>query len=163
MSDPTQTEFAPTKRSAAWRRRLSCIVLSALFAWVASACGGDIEARMAEVRALQDVGQFSASIDELRQILAVSPDLPEATYRLGVALVQTGEPSRAVWALEKATESSDYAIPAALLLASAHFGQHNFEASIRAADKVLELDPDRHAALRIRAQANLGAVRQNHR
>ena len=63
-------------------------------------CGGDIEARMAEVRALQDVGQFTASIDELREIMAISPDLPEAAYRLGVALVQTGEPSRAVWALQ---------------------------------------------------------------
>jgi tetratricopeptide (TPR) repeat protein len=159
MSDRTRTEFAPKKGSAARPRNLSFVALSLLLAWVASGCGGDIEARMAEVRALQDVGQFSASIDELRQILAVSPDLPEATYRLGVALVQTGEPSRAVWALEKAAESSQYAIPAALLLASAHFGQHNFEAAIRAADKVLELDPERHAALRIRAQANLGAVR----
>jgi tetratricopeptide (TPR) repeat protein len=114
---------------------------------------------MAEVRALQDVGQFAASIDELRQILAISPDLPEATYRLGVALVQTGEPARAVWALEKAAESQEYAIPAALLLSSAHFSQHNFEACIRAADRVLDLDPDRHAALRLRAQGNLGAGR----
>ena len=68
----------------------------------ALACGGDVESRMAEVRALQDVGQFNASIDELREILAVAPDLPEATYRLGVALVQTSEPSRAVWALAAA-------------------------------------------------------------
>ncbi|MDP7570058.1 MAG: tetratricopeptide repeat protein, partial [Myxococcota bacterium] len=121
-----------------------------------SGCGGDIEARMAEVRALQDVGQYQASIDELRQILSIEPDLPEATYRLGVALLQTGEPSRAVWALEKATENPAYAIRAALLLASAHFSQQNFEASIRAADRALEIDPDQHAALRMRAMANVG-------
>ena len=124
-----------------------------------SGCGGDIEARMAEVRALQDVGQYQASIDELRQILSIEPDLPEATYRLGVALLQTGEPSRAVWALEKATENPAYAIRAALLLASAHFSQQNFEASIRAADRALEIDPDQHAALRMRAKANVGAAR----
>lgn len=159
MSEATQSASARPGRPAAQGRALSCAALFLALAWLASGCGGDVEARMAEVRALQDVGQFSASIDELRQILAVSPDLPEATYRLGVALVQTGEPSRAVWALEKAAESREYAIPAALLLASAHFGQHNFEAAIRASDRVLELDPERHAALRIRAQANLGAVR----
>lgn len=124
-----------------------------------SGCGGDLDARMAEVRALQDVGQYEASIDELRQVLAIEPDLAEATYRLGVALVQTGEPSRAVWALEKAAEDQEYAIRAALLLASAHFSQHNFEASIRAADRALQVDPDQHAALRIRAKANVGAAR----
>jgi len=126
---------------------------------VLSGCGGDIDARMAEVRALQDVGQYEASIDELRQVLAIEPDFPEATYRLGVALVQIGEPSRAVWALEKAAESKEYAIRAALLLASAHFSQHNFEASIRAADRAFEIDPNLHAALRIRLKANVGAAR----
>ena len=107
-------------------------------------CEGDIEARMAEVRALQDVGQFTASIEELREILAIVPDLPEASYRLGVALVQTGEPSRAVWALEKAAESREYAIPAALLLATAHFSGQNFEATVAAANRVLELERESH-------------------
>ena len=72
---------------SAWRGALACVLTLALGAL---GCGGDIEARMAEVRALQDVGQFTASIEELREILAVAPDLPEATYRLGIALVQTG-------------------------------------------------------------------------
>jgi tetratricopeptide (TPR) repeat protein len=114
---------------------------------------------MAEVRALQDVGQFNASIDELREVLAVAPDLPEATYRLGVALVQTGEPSRAVWALEKAAESPEYVVPASLLLASAHFGSGNYEATVKAADRVLAQDPDRTVALQLRAKGNLGAGR----
>jgi tetratricopeptide (TPR) repeat protein len=122
-------------------------------------CSGDVESRMAEVRALQDVGQFNASIDELREILAIAPDLPEATYRLGVALVQTGEPSRAVWALEKAAESPEYTVPASLLLASAHFGSGNYEATVKAADRVLAQDPDRSVALQLRAKGNLGAGR----
>jgi len=112
---------------------------------------------MAEVRALQDVGQFSASIEELREILAIVPDLPEASYRLGVALVQTGEPSRAVWALEKAAESDEYAIPASLLLASAHSAAQNYEAQVAAASRVLERDPERMPALRMRAMGYLGA------
>jgi len=122
-------------------------------------CGGDVEARMAEVRALQDVGQFTASIDELREILAERPDDPEASYRLGVALVQTGEASRAVWPLEKAAESPDYAVQASLLLASAHFANQNFEAVVKAADRVLEADPERLVALKMRAKGNLGAGR----
>ncbi len=114
---------------------------------------------MAEVRALQDVGQFTASIDELREILAERPDDPEASYRLGVALVQTGETSRAVWPLEKAAESPDYVVQASLLLASAHFANQNFEAVVKAADRVLEADPDRIVALKMRAKGNLGAGR----
>ena len=131
----------------------------ALLAWGSAilGCGGDVEARMAEVRALQDVGQFTASIDELREILATRPDDPEASYRLGVALVQTGEVSRAVWPLQKAAESPDYSVPASLLLASAHFANGNFEAVVEAADRVLEVDPDRLVALRMRAKGNLGA------
>ena len=142
--------------SASVRLRRAAALAAAL---PALACGGDVESRMAEVRALQDVGQFSASIDELREILAVSPDLPEATYRLGVALVQTGEPSRAVWALEKAAESAEYAVPASLLLASAHFGSGNYEATVKATDRVLAQDPDRTVALQLRAKGNLGAGR----
>jgi len=133
---------------------LSLLAISAL---LALGCGGDIEARMAEVRALQDVGQFTASIDELREILAISPDLPEASYRLGVALVQTGEPSRAVWALQKAAESPSYAIVAGLLLASAQLNNQNFEEVVRATDRVLEIDPNRQVALQLRAKGNLGA------
>ena len=130
-----------------------------VWSWLILGCGGDIESRMAEVRALQDVGQFTASIDELREILAVRPDDPEASYRLGVALMQTGETSRAVWPLEKAAESPEYTVQASLLLASAHFANQNFEAAIKAADRVLEADPDRIVALKMRAKGNLGASR----
>lgn len=138
------------------RDRLAGALCLAALALATLGCEGDIEARMAEVRALQDVGQFTASIEELREILAIVPDLPEASYRLGVALVQTGEPSRAVWALEKAAESQEYAIPAALLLASVHFASQNFEATIASANRVLELEPDRTAAIRLRASGHLG-------
>jgi tetratricopeptide (TPR) repeat protein len=131
----------------------------ALLLGIASGCGGDIESRMTEVRALQDVGQFDASIDELKEILAIDPDLAEANYRLGLAQVQMGEPSRAIWALQKAAESSEYQIPAGVLLASTHLQTQNFDEAIRAATRALEADPDREAALRIRAMAQLSARR----
>ena len=120
-------------------------------------CGGDVQSRMAEVRALQDVGQFTASIDELREILVIAPDLPEASYRLGVALVQTGERSRAIWSLQKASESAEYSIPAGSLLATVHLANRDFDEALRVIDRVLEIDPERIAALQLRAKANIGA------
>jgi tetratricopeptide (TPR) repeat protein len=152
---------APLQRiHGASRVGAACLAMLAMLAITTPGlgCRGDIEARMAEVRALQDVGQFTASIEELREILSISPGLPEATYRLGVALVQTGEPSRAIWALEKAAEHEEYTVPAGMLLASAHFSVQNYEAVVRAADRVLEIDPERIPALHMRAQGNLGAT-----
>src|SRR5262245_47581165 len=157
-SRPMRPTSLPTRRPPTLRRSLGGLAATAL-ALAPAGCGGDVESRMAEVRALQDVGQFNASIDELREILAVAPDLPEATYRLGVALVQTGEPSRAIWALEKASESPEFAVPASLLLASAQFGSGNYEATVKAADRVLAQDKDRTVALQLRAKGNLGAGR----
>ncbi|MCH2169245.1 tetratricopeptide repeat protein [Myxococcota bacterium] len=126
-------------------------------ALLAVGCGGDVDSRMAEVRALQDVGQFHASINELREILVVDPDLPEASYRLGVALVQTGERSRAIWSLQKASESADYAVPAHSLLATVHLANYDYDEALRSIDRVLELEPERQAALELRAKANIGA------
>jgi tetratricopeptide (TPR) repeat protein len=128
---------------------------------LAIGCGSDVDSRMQEIRALQDVGQFTESITELREVLAISPDLPEANYRLGAALVQTGDPSRAIWALKKASESQEFAVPAGLMLASAHFTVRDLEEAIRAIDRVLELDPERIAALQLRAKANLDIARHD--
>jgi tetratricopeptide (TPR) repeat protein len=158
-TSPEPLPSAPRRRSVAGSAAPSTLPTLLALAWLCVGCGGDIEARMAEVRALQDVGQFSASIDELREILAIAPDYPEAAYRLGVALVQTGESSRAVWALQKAAESPTYAVVAGLLLASAHLDNENFEEAVRAVDRVIEIDPDRQVALQLRAKGNLGAGR----
>jgi len=141
-------------RLAGWRvgSLLGCLAL----VWIPIGCGEDAGTAMAEVRALQEAGQFSASVDELHRILAKLPDLPEANYRLGVALAQTGNPSRAIWPLQKASESNDYQILATLLIASVQFRLTNFEESIRATNRLLEIDPTHRAARTIRAQANLG-------
>ena len=147
--------FTNDRRSARPALARPALLFLALVVACTTACGGDVESRMAEVRALQDVGQFQSSIDELREILTIAPDLPEANYRLGLALVQTGEPSRAVWPLQKASESEEYAITAGLLLASTHLQTKNYDEAVRAANRVLEVDPDRIAALRVRAMANL--------
>ncbi len=121
-------------------------------------CSG-VESQLGEIRLLQQQGQFEESIGKLDQVLAHEPGHAEANYRLGLALVQTGEPSRAVWPLQKASEASGYEISAGVLLASTYFQTQNFDEAIRAADRVLALEPERQAALRIRANANVAARR----
>lgn len=124
------------------------------------ACASSVEDRLAEVRQLQDAGQFSESIEPLRELLAKNPDLGEANYLLGVALVQTGQMSLAVWPLEKASSDPSQALTAGLLLASTYLGLQAHEDAVRVATKVIEQDPDRVAALKVRAQALLGANRR---
>ncbi len=134
-----------------------CGVLLGL-ALALGACGGDVETRMQEVRALQDVGQYKASIPDLREILSAQPDLPEASYRLGMALVQTGERSRAIWPLQRAAESgAEFALQAGQLLASVHLDGQDFEEALRVIERLLEQVPDDKLALQMRANAHIGA------
>lgn len=142
-----------TPRSASWRPCVLALALAAL------ACGADLQTRLAEIRALQAAGQFNESIEPLREILKSEPDSPEANHLLGIALLQTGQPSLAVWSLEKATQDERYAVESGLLLASAFLSIESFDDAIRAADKVLAKDPTRAHAVHVRAHANLGASR----
>jgi tetratricopeptide (TPR) repeat protein len=134
------------------------VTLAALAGLFALGCGG-VESQLGAIRELQEQGQFEASIGALDQVLARDPGNAEANYRLGLALVQTGEPSRAVWPLQKAAEASGYEISAGVLLASTYFQTQNYDEAIRAADRVLGAEPERQAALRIRANANVAARR----
>jgi tetratricopeptide (TPR) repeat protein len=128
-------------------------VLVALLA--TTACQYDRESRMAEIRALQAAGQFDESIAPLRVLLTAEADHPEANYRLGVALVQTGRPSLAIWPLQKAAQSEEFNIQAGLLLATTLLSTEANEEAVRAADQVLSIDADHMAALQTRARANI--------
>ncbi|MEE2673874.1 MAG: tetratricopeptide repeat protein [Myxococcota bacterium] len=134
-------------------------VLVALLASFTTACQYDRESRLAEIRALHAAGQFDESIAPLRVLLTADAENPEANYRLGVALVQTGRPSLAIWPLQKATRSDEFKILAGLLLASTLLQSESYEEAIRAADGVLAVEPDRVAALYTRARGNIGAGR----
>lgn len=131
-------------------------LLVAIFACLALsvACGG-VESQLGEVRSLQEAGQFDPSIAPLRRILAEDSNHPEANYRLGIALRQTGRPSLAVWPLQKASESDEYAVQAGLLLASTLAANQAHEESIKAATRVLALEPANVLALHTRGQAYL--------
>ena len=141
--------FAVTR--ALWVVGLAALLVSS------TGCQYDREARMEEIRALQAAGQFDESIAPLRVMLTAEADHAEANYRLGVALVQTGRPSLAIWPLQKATESEEFNIQSGLLLASTLLSTEAYEEAIRAADQVLSTEPDRVAALYTRARSNISA------
>ncbi len=135
------------RRAALWIGVFTCFALLA-------ACSG-IESQLEEVRSLQEAGQFDPSIAPLRRILAEDSNHPEANYRLGIALRQTGRASLAVWPLQKASESDEYAIQAGLLLASTLAANTAHEEAIKAATRVLTLDAANVMALHTRGQAYL--------
>jgi len=139
-------------------RRL--LLLLASFALGASiACGGDLESRLAEIRTLQESGKFEESIEPLRGLVTTNSSNPEVNFRLGLALVQTGRASLAIWPLNKAAESEAYALNAGVLLATTLLQTEDFAEAVRAANRVLEIDPDNKPALYSRAQGNISAAK----
>ncbi len=122
-------------------------------------CYNDAETRLAEIRAIQAAGRFDDSVKPLRVLLTAEPDQPEANYRLGVALVQTGRASLALWPLMKAANSEEFGTQAGLLLTATLISQESYEEAIRAVNRILEGDPDSLSALYARASALIGGGR----
>ena len=125
--------------------------------WTISGCSGDRQAQLDEIRSMQQAGQFDPSISPLRQLLADDPDNGEANYMLGLALRQTGRPSLAVWPLHKAAENEQYQVQAGIMLATTLATNGDNEESIRAATKVLEVEPENTLALFTRGKSYLVA------
>ena len=82
-------------------------------------------------------------------------DHPKANFLLGLALVQTRQPTLAIWPLRKATDSREYQINGGVLLASALLQTEGFEGAIEASNDVLELDPANIGALLLHADASM--------
>lgn len=141
------------------RARVRLLVLLPLLGMVAfSGCRGSDEAQLEEIRALQDAGLYAETVEPLREFLAESPDQPEANYRLGTALLRTGQASLALWPLHKAAASEEYGVSAGLALASTLLGQGQREEALQAANAVLEIEPGNEGALSVRAQAALAGA-----
>lgn len=141
------------------RSGLPFVLLGLLLACLAvlPGCYRDSESRLVEIRTLHRSGEFDASIEPIRALLHTDPTNPEANYRLGVALVQTGRNGLAIWPLQKAAQTPDYGVSAGILLAGLLFEAKDYEEAVRTADQVLTLDPERIGALYIRGKSNVGA------
>jgi tetratricopeptide (TPR) repeat protein len=142
------------------RTRVGSVTFAPALALLASltlavlACGGgggDFEERLAEMRALQDEGKAAETLEQLTALSADHLDHPELNYRLGLAMIASGRPTEAVFPLDKAAATQEFAVPAGILLASTLANTDNHAGALRAATRVLEHEPDHEAALLLRA------------
>ena len=108
-----------------------------------------------DVRRLQESGRYEESLEPLRRGLERNPDDSELHYRNGVALVQTGSLTQAVWSLRKAMEDPEWIQRAGLLLASAGLRAHNHEMALEAIDRVLDDHAEDVDALVMRANIEI--------
>lgn len=150
-AEPRTLRPLRTRRLHPWRLLGVAVCVVMLLA-----CGGHGKDRMQEVRALQGKGEMRQSIPKLRAILDKHPDDAEASYRLGLALVQTGALGEAVFPLQNAAKSQKYSESAGVMLASTLLKTENWATAVKAADQVLAKDPKNQAALVIRSQAGIG-------
>lgn len=114
---------------------------------------------LAKARGLQQRGRFAESLPDLRRALEREPGLPEAQYRYGLALLRSGEPSRALWPLQGAAVSTEYALASSPLLAAAYLQTHNYDEVVRVADALLSREPEHVEVRGLRARAQLSARR----
>jgi tetratricopeptide (TPR) repeat protein len=159
---PVGPATGPARPAARSSHRLVVLLTAislALLALTPVGCSRDVESRLAEIRALQQGGEFEASIEPIRVLLHSEPSQPEGNYRLGIALVQTGRKGLAIWPLQKASQTDEYGVQAGLMLAQLLVGTKDYEEAIRTADQVLARDPSRVGALYVRGEANIGAAR----
>lgn len=130
---------------------LACVLLVALGAF--AACREESDSLEA-VRRLQAKGQFAATLEPLRELLAENPSDPEPNYLYGRALLATQQITSATWPLRQAMEDPDWLLPAGVELAHAGLVSADFNEVVRVTTKMLESHPDDPTALLYRAQAN---------
>jgi tetratricopeptide (TPR) repeat protein len=114
---------------------------------------------VAEIRELHAAGRFADSLEPLRGLVEARPDDVEVHYLYGLALLRSGQPSLALWSLRKAMEDPDWLVPAALQLGAGALTTGNHEEAMKAADRILEVEPDHLEALLLRAHARVESRR----
>ena len=145
-----------SSRARRWLVVPLCLVLATFVG-----CSKSVDEQLAEARLQQEVGSFKESIDTLQAILDDVPDHPEANMLLGSAQVATGQPALAIWPLEVAGRSPEFADQADVALGAAYLGLEQYDSALKAADRVLARDPDkpevRQAAITIRASTHVSS------
>jgi tetratricopeptide (TPR) repeat protein len=138
-------------RSDSLRARCACAIAIA-FCLAPIACGPSDP--LPALRAQQESGDFSGSVEPLRALLEKQPDNAEANYLYGRALVATQRAGLASWALRRAMQDPAWEVPAGLELANAALTTGDNNEAVEIATKVLEHDPDNVMALQTRASAH---------
>ncbi|HVJ43473.1 MAG TPA: tetratricopeptide repeat protein [Dongiaceae bacterium] len=108
----------------------------------ASAIGDAIDQMIEPIVTLLNAQEFTGAEAALKELLAASPEHAEGLHLYGLLLSQTGREEQGIAALRKATERA----PAIALywnnLAAAYSRHQEWDASVAAARKATELDPN---------------------
>jgi tetratricopeptide (TPR) repeat protein len=144
-------------RSAPAGSRCRNVFAAALLACVAlGGCSpGD---PLETARQRQARGDFTGSIEPLREVLAGNPEHPEANFLYGRALART-EPNLSVWALSKAMQDPEWLVPAGLHLALLALTAEDFYDVEQVTGRILEHEPDNLKALMYRANGRAHSKR----
>ena len=137
------------------------LAMAAIVALLGLHCGqsADRTTQIQQVVQMQEDGRFRDAISSLREMLDENPDDPQLNHLYGLSLLSTGRPALAVWSLRKASENEEFAVRDGLLLSRALMRGGSAEDAVAAASRVLEVEPDNMEALRLRLEANLGAMK----
>jgi len=107
----------------------------------------------AEAELLLEEERFEEAMPLLEELLDRSPDDRELNSLYGTALLSTGNPSMAIWPLDKAAELPGAGHESLLLLARAHLDIGSPSDAVEVIDRVLDERPDILEALELRIEA----------
>jgi len=148
---------SPMKSAVELARRAFplCLLCGALV--VGTACPQGSGDRLDEIRGLHARDRYEESLEGLRALMDEDPTDPEVNYLFAKTLMQTGEPSLAIWPLRRVIEFPDYAFDAGMMLAWATLDSRTPQDAVDAVTVALVTEPDNVEALALRAHANLKA------
>lgn len=121
----------------------------------ALACADPLQRRVDSAREQLEGGSVAEAVTMLHELVSEAPQHREANYLLGLSYLQAGRPGLAVGPLAKSSASEEFAGSAGVALASALLDSGDPRGAVAAANRVLEIEPERVAALHTRAQALL--------
>jgi predicted Zn-dependent protease len=147
----------PMKSAFEWGRRTFTMGLLCGALVFGTACPQGSDDRLDEIRELHARNRYEDSLEGLRALMDVDPTDPEVNYLLAKALMQIGEPSLAIWPLQRVVELPDYAFDAGMMLGWATLDSRTPQDAVDAVDAALVARPDDIEALALRARANLKA------
>src|SRR5262245_5895593 len=146
----------PCLRRSTWLAVALCLALTVA---ATTACGP--RDPLERARWLQDDKKdFAGSLELLRGLLEQHPDDAEVNYRYGVALIASGQPSLARWALRKAMESPEWVERAGVPLATTAILLGGYDEAVEIATQVLAQQPDNAEVLVLRADARVRTRRE---
>ena len=114
---------------------------------------------MVEARELLENGEAGEAVQRLREAVTADPADPELLHHYGRALIANDQAGLAAWPLQRSASDPEWAVESGLLLTQALLLTENQHEAVRTVDAVLAVDPDNLNAVRLRADARLGAQR----